>query len=62
MLFWATLDFHFEWVVLQVDVVNSFKIDFHRVIFQKLFTIKDQLFQIIPFIRCFFAPIALSFI
>jgi hypothetical protein len=60
MVFCATLDFHFEWVVLQVDVVNSFNIDFHRVIFQKLN--KRSIVSDHPFHPLLLCPIALSFI
>ncbi len=50
-----TLDVHLDCVVLQVDVANDFNNILCKVIFQRLQTIRGQLFHLFPFVNSFYA-------
>jgi hypothetical protein len=50
-----TLDLHLDWVVLQLDVANTFNSMLRRVIFQKLHATSGDIIQLIPFVCAFYA-------
>jgi hypothetical protein len=55
----CTLDFHSNWVVIQLHVANVFNLIFKGVIFQKLRATCGDVIHVIPFIHAFYAQIFL---
>ncbi len=51
----CTMTFHFNWVVFQLHVANTFNSMSKGVIFQKLHAVGGNFIQFIPFIRAFYA-------
>jgi hypothetical protein len=51
----CTLNFHLDWVVLQLDVANTFNSMSRRVIFQKLRATCGDIIQLIHFVHAFYA-------
>jgi hypothetical protein len=51
----CTSDFHPDWVVLQLELINAFNSVSRGVIFQKLRVIGGDIIRIIPFVRAFYA-------
>jgi hypothetical protein len=48
------LDLHPNWVVLQLDVANTFNLVSKGVIFQELCTTCGDIIQLIPFVQAFY--------
>jgi hypothetical protein len=51
----SNLDFHFNWVVFQLNVTNAFNLVLRGVIFQELHALGGNIIQLIPFVRAFYA-------
>jgi hypothetical protein len=51
----CTSDFHPNWVVLQLELVNAINSVSRGVIFQKLRVTGGEIIQIIPFVCAFYA-------
>jgi hypothetical protein len=54
----CTLDFHPNWFVIQLHVVNAFNLVFKGVIFQKLRVTCGDIIQFIPFVHAFHAQVS----
>jgi hypothetical protein len=51
----CTLNLHPNWVILRLDVANTFNLVLRGVIFQKNCAIGGNIIQLIPFVRAFYA-------
>jgi hypothetical protein len=51
----CTLDLHPNWIVLQLDMANTFNSMSRRVIFQELCAASKDIIQLIPFVHAFYA-------
>ncbi len=52
---WITLNVHPDWVVLQVDVANTFNSILCEAILQELHVVRGQLFLLFHFVHYFYA-------
>jgi hypothetical protein len=50
----TTSDAHFDWVLLHVNIANTFNTISHKAIFQELREMKGQLSQLFPFVHFFY--------
>jgi hypothetical protein len=51
----CSLDFHPNWVILQLDMVDAFNLMSKRVIFQKVCVTSGDIIQLIPFVLTLYA-------
>jgi hypothetical protein len=50
-----SLNFHLDWVILELDVINTFNLMSKGVIFQKFHGMGGDIVQFIPFVCAFYA-------
>jgi hypothetical protein len=51
----CTLNFHPNWVILQLNVTNAFNLVSKRVIFRELHALCENIIQFSPFVQAFYA-------
>jgi hypothetical protein len=51
---WATLDVHFDWVMFQIDIVNTFNTLSHKAIFLEFWAMGGQVSQLVSFVHSFY--------